>query len=209
MTVTALRSTVDLWFAEPRPGPLDVLSPEERHRAESFESPAARTEFVAARTWLRTILAGYVDAPAASLRFQTGRWGKPRLVGHNLEFSVSHARGPVLVAVTVGDPVGVDVERHRPGVWDPRAASLVLTPGEMQTVRSAPDPDRAFLTLWTRKEAYAKVSGEGLVDRLTTVDLRGDPGLVDGIEVRSLELGPGISAALACRRGAAEVWRAR
>lgn len=207
MTTTAVR-TVDLWFGEPRPGPLDVLSPAERRRAEAIESPAARAEFVAAHTWLRTILAEYVGMPAASLRFRTGRWGKPRLAGHNLEFSLSHARGPVLVAVS-GDPVGVDVECCQSGVWDPRSARLVLTPGEMQSVRTATDSDRAFLTLWTRKEAYAKVSGEGLVDRLTTVDLRADPAFVDGVEVRSLELGPRIVAALACRRGAVAVWRAR
>jgi 4'-phosphopantetheinyl transferase len=208
MTAITVRATVDLWFEEPRPASLDVLSSAERLRADAFESAAARGEFVASRTWLRTILAGYVGVPAASRELQTGRWGKPQLVGHDLEFSLSHARGLVLVAVST-EPVGVDIEPHRPGVWDPRATKLVLTPEEMKAVWRAADPDRAFLTLWTRKEAYAKVSGEGLVDRLTAVDLRAEPAVVGGVEVRSLDLGPSIASAIACSRGAEAVWRVR
>ncbi len=209
MTATAVQVTVDLWFGEPRPGPIELLSADERLRADRFVSDAARAEFVATRTWLRSILAGYVGVPAASLRFRLGRWGKPSLVGYDLEFSVSHARGPVLVAVCAGHPVGVDLETLRPGVWDPAAASLVLTPQEMKTVRCATDPDAAFLGLWTRKEAYSKVFGRGLTDRLASVDLRADPTLVDGIEVRSLDLGPNFVASLACPQGAVGTWRTR
>ena len=85
------------------------------------------------------------------------RHGEPRLVG-GPAFSASSRDGLTVVAVSDTE-VGVDVESLR--VRDVlEGAKIALAPGEL---RAAGDP-AAFLALWTRKEAYLKGIGRGLVD---------------------------------------------
>ncbi len=186
-----------------------LIFPLARFAAHRFRSPTARDEFVSARTWVRCVLAGYTGTPPATLEFSYGPRGKPYLVGHDLEFSVAHSDGAVLIAVGPPSPLGVDLERLRPGGWEPAMARLVCIPGEISRIAAASDPDRAFLEIWTRKEAFVKASGEGLADRLRRVDLRDEPAMVDGMEIRTLHPRTDVVGAVACRPGTAFVWRAR
>ncbi len=86
--------------------------------------------------------------------------GKPYCGG--VFFSLSHAGDLALCAVS-GAPVGCDIERVTDAPLD--LAPRVFCPGERAYLRSAGDPDQArrrFFTLWTLKESYLKMTGEGL-----------------------------------------------
>ena len=82
--------------------------------------------------------------------------GRPTLPGTGLHASVSHSGDVVLVALSRGAPVGVDVEQlgQRFTAAD---AHLVTAPHE-----PVPTDERGFMTSWTRKEAVAKATGEGV-----------------------------------------------
>lgn len=67
---------------------------------------------VGSRSALRQILGRYVGRPEDELRFETDRFGKPRLTGGKPAFNLSHSGPLALVAVAVRE-VGVDVERIR------------------------------------------------------------------------------------------------
>lgn len=91
--------------------------------------------------------------------------GRPRAEGADLEFSLSHTPGQVLVAVA-DLPVGVDVEQHPA---DPVAIAGVLHPRESAEIAAAAagtlDGGRAtvrFTRAWSRTEAYLKGIGIGL-----------------------------------------------
>ncbi|MCI5689742.1 MAG: 4'-phosphopantetheinyl transferase superfamily protein [Clostridiales bacterium] len=76
-----------------------------------------------------------------------------------LHINWSHSGSLVLCALS-GRPVGVDLELLRP-----RGASLpryALTPEEYACFQRLGGDWPAFYTLWTRKEAWCKYTGEGL-----------------------------------------------
>lgn len=86
--------------------------------------------------------------------------GKPYFPDHpNLHFNFSHTGPYVLCALSLF-PVGVDMEEikaRRPSL--PRYA---LTPEEYRCYEQLGGDWNAFYTLWTKKEAWCKYTGEGL-----------------------------------------------
>ena len=109
-----------LWFGTPGPrgGPnlFNYLSEDERVRAARFRFEADRWAFAAAHAGLRALLGPIVLCRPQALRFAAGVNGKPFLnhIGRYaaLQFSISHTRGCVAIAVA-GCAVGIDVERRR------------------------------------------------------------------------------------------------
>lgn len=114
------------------------------------------------------ILGHYVGAEPAELTFAVGEAGKPTLIGpvtRPLQFSLAHSGELVLVAVTGGQAVGVDVERHRPVPAAADLAERYFSPEEREYLAAQADAaaaERAFLRLWAAKEAFVKATGEGL-----------------------------------------------
>lgn len=97
--------------------------------------------------------------------FGFGPHGKPFLPDYpHIHFNLSHCSGAALCVV--GDtPAGCDIER----VQEPLDMDLCrrcCSPEEMDSVLGSRNPALAFCTLWTRKEAFLKYTGEGLTDRL-------------------------------------------
>jgi 4'-phosphopantetheinyl transferase len=187
-------------------GDLALLSSDERLRADAYRFTADRTAFVARRAALRRLLADVLDVSPEELRFSIEGLGKPVLAypAADLAFSVSGTSGVAAFAIAHSGRVGIDVERQRPGVWDPVAAALVLSDTEMGLVRSSSDPDRALLRCWTRKEAFAKTGTRGLERSLSSVTVSDETGgevTVRGITVRSLEAGPDLHGAVAFSAG--------
>ena len=86
--------------------------------------------------------------------------GKPYCDG--VFFSLSHVGDLALCAVSDA-PIGCDIERVRDAPFE--IAPRVFCPGERAYLHSAQDESEAqrrFFTLWTLKESYMKMTGEGL-----------------------------------------------
>jgi len=100
-----------------------------------------------------------------ALRIVRQRYGKPVLAlarDRWLRFNASHSGDTLLVALGGTRPLGIDIERrdHRKA---PRVPARLLSAGERARLQLL-DEDarpRAFLQLWTRKEAAAKADGSG------------------------------------------------
>jgi 4'-phosphopantetheinyl transferase len=112
-----------------------------------------------------SILARYTGDDPARIRLVRGRNGKPELDpgAQDIRFNLSRTQGTMLLAVSLGIEVGVDVERIRDGPWHGLPAH-VLTRGEQTDLESCDLQSRAqmFLTYWVRKEAVLKAAGVGL-----------------------------------------------
>lgn len=76
-----------------------------------------------------------------------------------LHFNLSHSGSFALCALS-DEPVGVDIEAVRPRREG--LARRILSPGEFAWYEGHGASAEALLTLWTRKEALCKRSGQGL-----------------------------------------------
>ncbi|MEW1750590.1 4'-phosphopantetheinyl transferase family protein [Streptomyces angustmyceticus] len=104
-------------------------------------------------------------APAHRIRLDHAPDGGPRLTGpaSGLRVSVSHTRGAGAVALSRHRPVGVDIETIRPIAAGPLARRWFDAACADWVARSPRnDGVRAFLWLWTQKEAIGKARGHGL-----------------------------------------------
>lgn len=150
----------------------ELLSEDERVRADRFLFPEARRRFVACRGQLRQILGDCLGRPPSSLRFAYSGLGKPSL-DEPIQFNVSHSHERALLAVTVDGELGVDIEFHsrRMGDMQGLAKRFFSTP-EVDGLFALPESQQraAFFRIWTRKEAILKATGKGLtypLNRLT------------------------------------------
>ena len=144
----------------------DLLSEDERHRAERFHFPVDTRRFVIARASLRQVLGDYLEIAPKRLAFEYSEYGKPRLSSPNIDFrfNASRSRERALIACTRGHEIGVDIECIRLDLEVDDLAQRFFSVAENERLRAVPPALRhlAFLRCWTCKEAYAKALGKGL-----------------------------------------------
>jgi len=190
------------------------LSPDERGRAGRFRFDRDRRRYIAARGTLRCLLGSYAGLAPTQVQFRYGPHGKPAMAPpfDALRFNIAHAEGLALYAFAIGRDLGIDVERIRPDIAYGQLAERVFSRREIEELRAVPGhlQAAAFFTAWTRKEAYLKARGDGLVVPLDQFDvtlLPGEPAQLlatrpDPAEARrwtltALDVGEDYQAALA------------
>lgn len=152
------------------PEMLDGIWPERREKALRQRESLKRKQSAGASLLLKWVLRqrGF---ESKALRY--GDKGKPFVEG--ICFSLSHSGDMVICAV--GDkPVGCDIERTAQA--RKKVAERFFAPEEIEYLHSFSGDtlDREFFRLWTMKESYIKMTGEGLKLPLGSfyVDIGGD-----------------------------------
>jgi 4'-phosphopantetheinyl transferase len=172
------------WALEPAVADLaahiEILDQQERERMQRFHFAPDRARYAVAHANLRRILGAYLDQPAAGLRFHAKGFGKPELhpskPSSSLHFSLSHSRSIAVLAVSNGQPVGVDVEEVRP--IEPEVADMHFSTSERSQLNQLQGDawPLGFYRCWTRKEAILKAEGVGLSRPLDSFDVSLLPG---------------------------------
>lgn len=140
------------------------LSEEEWQRARRFHFQKDQHRFIMTHHFLRRILAQETQESPQTLVLTQTPYGKPMLQGFpELHFNLSHAHERVIVAVSQGQPIGVDIEHLRP-IEELDLARRFFNAEEVETLQALEPEQRLtlFFRLWTCKEAYLKATGEGL-----------------------------------------------
>ena len=143
---------------------LRSVGPQRRETALRYVREIDRRLSLAAFLLLQEALEknyGITEPPVLSF----GPCGKPFLRDYpDIHFNLSHCSCAALCAV--GDtPVGCDVETVEESL-DMDLCNHCCSPQEKEYILSSARPELAFCTLWTRKEAFLKWTGEGLTDHL-------------------------------------------
>lgn len=103
------------------------------------------------------------DGAAAEPVYRYGSGGKPYLAEHSFQFNLSHSGAYVLCGVSEQE-IGVDIQRIQGGE-KLHLAKRFFSPGECRALEDCEDEEariQMFFRMWTRKEAYGKLTGEGL-----------------------------------------------
>lgn len=192
-------------------GMVGLLSADETARAARFHRAIDRDRFVAARAFLRLLLADRLDEDPEAVRIVAGPHGKPHLTGDQaVRFNLSHSGNDALFAFTSAGEVGVDIERMAP--VDPlELAQTCFSEAERAELCALPPNQRstAFFHGWVRKEAVIKADGRGVSMGLDTfsVTLRGRARVAEAPpgyplarwRLQSLDVGARAHAAVAVR----------
>lgn len=156
-----------------------LLSADEREKANRFSFETHRTNFVMVRGLLRIILGCCIDVEPANVRFSYGSHGKPTLSDDRLiSFNLSHSKDLVVYAVGAGQQLGVDLEYIRKLKDAEQIAQRFFCSVEHRELVAIPEALRpkAFFNCWTRKEAFVKALGQGLSYPLDRFQVTLQPG---------------------------------
>lgn len=149
----------------------ELLSADERARAERFHFEHVRRRFIVSHGALRQLLGRYLCIEPTDVAFATDDGGKPRIVGaaktvaqHDLHFNLSHSGEMALVTIASGVEVGVDVEQVRAISNIDRLTRRYFHAAEADEVLAAAGDQRdlLFMRCWTGKEAVVKAYGSGI-----------------------------------------------
>lgn len=141
-----------------------LLSADEVARADKFVFPRDSNRFIVARARLRQILADEIGCTTQELDFTYSKHGKPSLVGHQLEFNLSHSEDYALYAIHPTAQVGIDIESKQRDLEFDSMAQRFFSANESKLIKSLSGTEQrqAFYSCWTRKEALLKAIGKGL-----------------------------------------------
>jgi 4'-phosphopantetheinyl transferase len=150
-----------------------TLTCDERNRSARLRFERDRQRFIVTHGALRELLGRYLRTPPDQIRFVCNAFGKPALspeFGSRLKFNLSHSADLALIAIAADADIGVDLEYIRAQPDYAEIARHFFSPAEVDRLSRLPRHlhARAFLSCWTKKEAYVKACGEGLAMPPTT-----------------------------------------
>lgn len=157
MLRVAIFDNMSLCTAEEVQKMLPLVSAQRRENALKYKHVFG--QWAALKSWM--MWESLVDGPR-SLEWKFNEYGKP-YIGGGPEFSISHCKEGIAVAVD-DKPIGIDIESIRKA--DEALIQRTMNIAEQQEIAAAEKPEVAFTALWTRKEAYLKYLGTGIIDDL-------------------------------------------
>ncbi len=143
------------------------LSEQEQARAARLVNPQGRRCFVRTHVACRVILAHYLKTRPEQIVFAAGQAGKPMLVNPTLplEINLSTSGDLALLAISLGEPIGIDCELLRHRVDAVAIARRMFGAAEVAELAALADTRQQlsrFFEYWTALEARVKRDGRGL-----------------------------------------------
>lgn len=158
-----------------------LLSESERAQERRFHFADDRRRYLVTRTLVRTVLSRYVatDIEPGQWTFVTNGFGRPEIGNEHpragkISFNISHTKQVILLGITYGQALGVDVENLHDRVSLLDIAERYFAPCEVATLSALPagQQQRRFFEYWTLKESYIKARGMGLAIALDQFSFR-------------------------------------
>ena len=146
---------------------LQAVSPQRRRLALRYRQEHDRRLSLAVYLLMMEALEKEYDIHTPQ-EFVFGPNGKPTLKDHpDIHFNLSHC--PHAALCVVGDaPMGCDVEAV-PKQLDVDLCRYCCSDNELDDILRAKQPTIAFTALWTKKEAFLKLTGQGLTKELPSL----------------------------------------
>ena len=160
----ALKHELMPFFSETRLGKIGrlMLNPQDSSRSEKHIS--ALEQSAAAELAICAAMKNS-GRPFAPSDYAYKESGQPTI--QNGHISISHTEGYAACAVA-REPVGIDVERGH--TFSKAAAKRILSPRE-ELMSDSTNADELLSRIWTVKESFLKMTGEGIPGGMRTLEL--------------------------------------
>ena len=145
-----------------------LLNRHEVDRATQFQCKAAAHRFILSRIKLKEVLSSYTGLAFSKINIVQENNNKPHL-GNNdfdwIDFNISHTNDMLVIAIAKDTKVGIDIERVAYNEHIEAITDQYFTQEEREVVIAGVSKGdfRPFYQLWTRREAFLKGIGEGIV----------------------------------------------
>ena len=175
-----LATTVSLLF--PSSGNEEYI---EKIRSRSNDTSA--TESLFALALLYDLITELGVADTSKLRFARSEIGKPYFVDSEIKFNVSHSKGYVACAASLGEELGVDIEASSlSSDRIERLAKRFFSESEQKKLKNAPS---FFSRRWTEKESRAKFFGKSVENILSADKISANNQYSKEIRLHSFTIG--------------------
>lgn len=181
-----------------------LLSTDEAQKAQQFVFAKDQIRYTICRGFLRCLLAHYLQMSAQELVFDYNSQEKPEIINtQHLFFNLSHTQDYFLIGVSSLFPIGVDIEQYA-NIDILNIAQNFFSTRECQALINLQQDKQLelFYTLWTRKEALVKATGEGLTEKaLKQIEVLTEIGVQvkkNQFFIRSIQVAENHAAAVAC-----------
>ena len=194
--VAARAAAVELWIADAASAEwltshIHVLSEAERAEFAAIAQPAARWIAMSARITLRVALSDAVDGAIAPCEweFVKGANGKKQVAAHQpqIHFSVSHNDEAAVVAISRYHALGIDIEANGTEANEDVIEMFFSAAEAASLDKNAQRRSAQFTRFWTLKEAYTKMTGEGLSADFATIEFDATENTMIGNSTASFE----------------------
>jgi 4'-phosphopantetheinyl transferase len=146
---------------------LSCLSASEKKNAEKFHRTEDSVRFITRKWFYRQVLGKYCDLAPRTLEFSETKYGKPFLQpGQNrngISFSCSSSQDIAVIGIIKDSELGIDVEFVQKNIILRQVSEQIFTRQEQSQIENSENGFQLFFELWTKKEAFAKASGKGIV----------------------------------------------
>ncbi|MFC3196191.1 4'-phosphopantetheinyl transferase family protein [Parapedobacter deserti] len=157
---------VDQWLSGQYGG---ILTCHEIVRSGRLHQPAHAMRFKAAHAVLRTLLSRETGVDPPAVCFEKGHHNKPLLfspANDSIGFNLSYTENTVMIGLA-HHSIGVDVEWLKRPLDVEDLLQACFSTREIAFIKSCKEEaSLRFYTLWTRKEAILKLTGEGIGEHL-------------------------------------------
>ena len=109
------------------------------------------------------------NADEPMLKIRIAEHGKPYLIDHDgIYFNISHCKQAIVTAVSDYE-IGIDAEGRRR--YSDNLMERAYNDAEITAVLHSNEPETEFARIWTRKEAFFKWTGTGiLIEHIKSVE---------------------------------------
>lgn len=148
---------------------LKYISIKRKNRIERFRFEKDKIISVCSELLIRNKLSEILDVCPDEIKIDNYENGKPYVSNFNdIHFSLSHSGDMILLAVDKYR-IGADTELIKKNCTS--IAESFFTNSEYKNIMNSENPTKSFYSVWTMKEAYLKMTGEGITKGLDNFDV--------------------------------------
>lgn len=141
----------------------------ENKKALSYLSESDHNRSIITRGALRYVLSGLLNLNPDKISFTNSCFGKLRIKKNqnfqNIHFNITHSKDIGLIAINKNNYIGIDCEFIRKLFMMEEIAKKYFSDTEFKEFSILKDSEKiiGFYNCWTRKEAFVKAIGYGLI----------------------------------------------